>query len=82
MQDWREILLVSKSGPIGVHYILVWHLSEQPTYLIQSILNNNEHRSVWGAELPVQSLQAGAMVGRTVGQVPGVADRPRGKLLG
>lgn len=78
MQDWHEILLVSKSGPIGVHYILVWHLSEQSIYLINSILNNNEHRSVRGAELPVQSLQAGAMVGRTVGQAPGVTDCPRG----
>lgn len=50
-------------------------------YLIESILDDNQHRGVQFAEFPVEGLEAGAMTGRTVSQVPAGAHCPRGELL-
>lgn len=50
-------------------------------YLIQRIFYDNQHRRVGAAELPVERLEAGAMPGRAVSQLPGAAHRPGGKLL-
>lgn len=50
-------------------------------YLIERVLDDNKRGGVRGAESPVEGLEAGAVTGRAVSQLPGVADRPGGKLL-
>lgn len=50
-------------------------------YLIKRVLDDNEHRGVCGTEFSVEGLEAGAVTGHAVSQLPGVADRPGGKLL-
>lgn len=50
-------------------------------YLVKCILDDNKHRGVCGAEFSIEGLEAGAMAGRTVSQLPGVANCPGGKLL-
>lgn len=54
---------------------------EGPEYLIERILDDDKHRGLCGAEFPVEGLEAGAVTGRTVSQLPAVAHCPRGKLL-
>lgn len=50
-------------------------------YLVKRVLDDEQHRRVCGAELPVEGLEAGAVAGRAVGQLPGVAVGPGWKLL-
>lgn len=50
-------------------------------YLIKRILDDYKHGGVCGTEFSVEGFEAGAMTGRTVSQLPGVADSPGGKLL-
>lgn len=50
-------------------------------YLIKCVLDNYKHRGVCGTQFSVEGLEAGAMTGRAVSQLPGVADGPGGKLL-
>lgn len=54
---------------------------EGPEYLIKRILDDYKHGGVCGTEFSVEGFEAGAMTGRTVSQLPGVADSPGGKLL-
>lgn len=49
-------------------------------YLVKHILDDEERGRVCGAEFPVEGLEAGAVSGRAVGQLPGMTQRPGGKL--
>lgn len=54
---------------------------EGPEYLLECILDDNQHRGVCGSEFPVEGLEAGAVTGRTVSQLPAVANYPRRKFF-
>lgn len=51
------------------------------TNLVEGVLDDDEHRRVCRAQLPVEGLEAGAVTGGAVGQLPGAAHRPGRKLL-
>ncbi len=50
-------------------------------YLVKCILDDNKHRRVCGTEFSVEGLEAGAVTGRAVSQLPAVAHCPGRKLL-
>lgn len=50
-------------------------------YLIKCVFDDNEHRRVRSPDFSVEGLEAGAMTGRTVSQLPGVADCTGRKLF-
>lgn len=54
---------------------------EGPECLIKLILDYNEDRGVCGTEFPVEGLEASAMTGCTVSQLPAAGNCPRRKLL-
>ena len=49
-------------------------------YLVNHVLDDKERGRVRGTEFPVEGLEAGTVSGRAVGQLPGMTQRPGGKL--
>lgn len=49
--------------------------------LVEGVLDDDEHGRFRRGQLPVEGLEAGAVTGRAVGQLPDAADRPGRKLL-
>lgn len=55
--------------------------SDTTSNLVEGVLDDDEHRRFCPAQLPVEGLEAGAVTGRAVSQLPGATNRPGRKLL-
>lgn len=53
-------------------YVSNWSESQLFTYLVVHVFDDEQHRTVHVRQAPVQSLEAGAMLHRAVGQSPGI----------
>lgn len=58
-----------------------WVRQEGPKNLIKSIFDDYQCRRVDCSQFSVEGLEAGAVTGRAVGQLPRVTDRPGWQLL-